>query len=226
MVSLITGGSSTDEKGRPFRRRRPLPWLILVTVFAVLGAVVWVSVLSTDDASTTAMACNDPSPSSDPAAPAPAPLGQRVDAGRLEDVEPAALSATRVRVYNANGQRGQAAHIASQLSDLGFASAPDVQVGNDPVYVDQNMECSAQIRFGPSGAAAAASVELAAPCAELIEDTRPDDTVDLALGTYFGEIAPNDDAEEVLRTLRSQQPGAQPAPLDGDLLEAARTARC
>ena len=136
-----------------------------------------------------------------------------------------ALSATRVRVFHANGQRGQAAHIAAQLSDSGFASAPDVQVGNDPVYLDQNMECSAQIRFGANGAAAAATVQLVAPCAERIEDTRPADTVDLALGNYFSDISPNNDAEEVLRTLRDA-PGTASAPLDMDLLEAARVARC
>ncbi|MBD0322365.1 MAG: envelope integrity protein Cei [Aldersonia sp.] len=228
MVSLITEGSSTDENGRPFRRRRPLPWLVLVSVLAVLSGVVWFAVFSSTDKSTVAMSCNSPAvPTSlQPGAAPPAPLGKRVGSSRLEDVEPAALSVARVRVYNANGQRGQAAQIASDLSEYGFASAPDVQVGNDPVYVDQNMECSAQIRFGTNGASAAAAVQLVAPCAELIEDARPDDTVDLALGTYFTEISPNNDAEEVLRTLREAPAGSAPAPLDIDLLDAARTARC
>ncbi|NUS94070.1 MAG: LytR family transcriptional regulator, partial [Nocardia sp.] len=30
MVSLITEGSPTDAKGRPYPRRRPRPWLVLV----------------------------------------------------------------------------------------------------------------------------------------------------------------------------------------------------
>jgi hypothetical protein len=200
----------------------------MVSVLAMVCGIVWIGVFNSTEASTTAMSCNSPAvPTSlEPGAAPPAPLGSRVGVGRLADVEPAALSATKVRVYNANGQRGQAAHIAAQLSDYGFASAPDVQVGNDPIYLDQNMECSAQIRFGPNGAAAAASVQLIAPCAELIEDARPDDSVDLALGNYFSDISPNNDAEEVLRTLREAPGGMSSAPLDIDLLEAARTARC
>lgn len=129
-------------------------------------------------------------------------------------------------MFNANGEHGQAAQVAAQLSDYGFASAPDVQAGNDPIYVDQNMQCQGQLRFGPNGVAAASALWLVAPCAELIEDTRTDDTVDLALGTYFRKISPNTDAEEVLRSLKDPPPGTQPAPLDIDLLKAARTARC
>ncbi|WP_068277223.1 envelope integrity protein Cei [Aldersonia kunmingensis] len=227
MVSMITEGTATDEKGRRFLRRRPTPWLVMIGVLTVLCGFVWIGVFAGSEQSTTAMSCNSPAvpASTDPSAPVPATLGARVGSSRLTDVDPAALSATRVRVYNANGQRGQAAHIAAQLSDYGFASAPDVQVGNDPIYLDQNMECSAQIRFGPNGAAAAATVQLVAPCSELIEDSRPDDTVDLALGNYFSDISPNNDAEEVLRTLRAA-PAGQAAPADMDLLEAARTARC
>ncbi|KAA0023399.1 envelope integrity protein Cei [Antrihabitans cavernicola] len=228
MVSLITEGSSTDPDGKRYPHRRATPWLVMVAITALIGAVVWIKVFTSDDASTAAMACNSPTvpASQDPGAPPPAPLGERVGSASVHDVEPAALSATKVRVFNANGERGQAAHVASELSDYGFASAPDVQVGNDPVYVDQNMQCSSQIRFGPSGQAAAATLQLAAPCAELIEDKRQDDTVDLALGTYFSDIAPNTDADEVLRSLKDPPPGVAPAPLDIKLLEAARTAKC
>ncbi|MBJ8341397.1 envelope integrity protein Cei [Antrihabitans sp. YC3-6] len=228
MVSLITEGRSKDPNGKPFVRRRRLPWVVMVAVLALLGAFVWAQALTRDETNTAAMSCNSPKipASAEPGAAAPAPLGKRVGASRLKDVEPAALSATKARVFNANGERGQAAHIASQLSDYGFASAPDVQVGNDPVYVDQNMECSGQIRFGPNGLAAAASLQLVAPCSELIEDARQDDTVDLALGTLFNDIRPNSDAEEVLRSLKDPPPGVEPAPLDIDLLAAARIAKC
>ncbi len=227
MVSLITEGSPVDEQGRPWRRRRYRPWVTTVAVFAVLGLLVWMYAMNKADENTVAMACNSPSVSSapDPGAPAPTPLGKRVGASTLRDVEPAALSQTKVRVLNANGQRGEASHVASQLSELGFASGSDV-VGNDTVYVDQNMQCTGQIRFGQQGRAAAASLQLAVPCAELIEDDRGDDTVDLALGTYFNDIAPNNDAEEVLRTLKEPPAGSTTPPLDLKLLEAARSARC
>lgn len=226
MVSLITEGRSFDDRGRPFRRRRALPILIVLLVLALLGVFTWVRVFTADEAVTATVECNEPptGPTSD--GTVPAPLGERVDRSTLLDVEPAALSATKVRVYNANGERGQAATVAADLSEYGFAAAPDVQVGNDPIYLDQNMQCQGQIRFGPNGAAAASTVWLVAPCAELIQDERPDDTVDLALGTYFTSLQPNPDAESVLQSLAGVAPGTTPAPLDITLLEAARSARC
>ncbi|QBJ98266.1 LytR family transcriptional regulator [Rhodococcus sp. ABRD24] len=226
MVSLITDGSSTDDQGRPFRRRRALPVISLISVLALVCMVVWIRVLTEPEVLATTVHCNPPVKSSAPDAPPAQPLGEVVSGDTLRDVEPAALSSTQVRVFNGNGERGQAAHVAAQLSDYGFASAPDVQAGNDPVYIDQNLRCQGQIRFGPNGLSAASSVWLLAPCAELVQDERTDRTVDFALGTYFKEIAPNSDAEEVLRSLKDPLPGAEPAPLDMQLLDAARTARC
>ncbi|WP_068162128.1 envelope integrity protein Cei [Rhodococcus phenolicus] len=227
MVSLITEGSATDKRGRPFVRRRKAPVVVLFAILATIMIVVWVSVFTSSEPVATTVACNaPPTAATEPGGPTPAPLGETVDRSTLLDVEPAPVAATRVRVFNANGERGQATHVAAQLGDYGFASAPDVQAGNDPVYVDQNMQCHGQIRFGAAGLAAASTVWLVAPCAELIQDTRTDDTVDLALGTYSREISPNADAEEVLQALREAAVDGQTAPLDIDLLAAARTARC
>jgi len=227
VVSLITQGTATDKRGRPFRHRRTLPAAIAAAVLAVATIVVWTSVFSSVEPVTTTVACNAPAlGASGPDGAEPAPLGDVVDRSTLLDVEPAPLAATRVRVFNANGERGQATHVAAQLSDYGFASAPDVQAGNDPVYLDQNMQCQGQIRFGESGKAAASAVWLLAPCAELVLDERGDDTVDFALGTYFKDLSPSADAEEVLRTLREVPAGEGSAPLDIDLLTAARDARC
>jgi len=227
VVSLITEGSATDDRGRPFRRRRVVPAAVAGAVLAAGTIVVWSSVFTSSEPVTTTVACNaPPTEATDPEGPQPAPLGEVVDRSTLLEIEPAPLTATRVRVYNANGERGQATHVAAQLSDYGFSSPPDVQAGNDPVYVDQNMQCQGQIRFGEAGRAAASSVWLLAPCAELVQDTREDDTVDLALGTYFRDISPGADAEEVLRALREVPVGEETAPLDLDLLTAARNARC
>ncbi|MEU7629302.1 envelope integrity protein Cei [Nocardia sp. NPDC049220] len=225
MVSLITEGSATDTRGRPFLRRRPQPWLILLGVLALVCGIVWIKALTTHDTNTTAMACNAPSPAIDPGASPPVPLGQRVGAGRLQDVEPAPLAASKVRVLNANNQRGQATHVAAQLGDLGFGSAPGMQYGNDSVYVNGDLECTGQIRFGASGGPAASAVQLVAPCAELIEDQRADDTVDLVLGSLFRDIRPSNDAEEVLRSLKNPAPGDSTS-IDIELLNAARQARC
>ncbi|MEV6768660.1 envelope integrity protein Cei [Nocardia sp. NPDC051030] len=225
MVSLITQGTPIDPKGRPFIRRRWEPWAAMVGVIALICVGVWFKALTTTEGDHGAMTCNSPSPASGTSAAKPATLGERVSNSRLRDVEPAALAQSKVRVFNANGQRGQAAHVASQLGDLGFASAPDVQAANDPVYVNGDLECAGQIRFGVSGRPAAAAVQLVAPCAELIEDQRTDDTVDFVLGSLFRELRPSTDAEEVLRALKSPAPGSGPA-IDSKLLEAARHAKC
>lgn len=226
VVSLITEGSATDQRGQPFIRRRNQPWLILVGVLVLICTVVWIRALTTQDNSGAAMSCNSPSPATDTKASPPAPLGERVGSSRLQDVDPAPLAASKVRVLNANNKSGQASHIASALGDLGFASAPGQQFGNDSIYVNGDLECTGQIRFGVNGRPAAASVQLIAPCAELIEDQRGDDTVDLVLGSVFGEsLRPSADAEEVLRSLKNPAPGGPPS-IDSKLLAAARQSRC
>ncbi|MFC9433323.1 envelope integrity protein Cei [Nocardia sp. NPDC057030] len=225
MVSLITEGRPVDSQGRPFLRRRPQPWLIMLGIVTLICTIVWVKALTTTEHDSSAMACNSPSPATEPGAQPAATLGQRVGASRLQDVEPAPLAASRVRVLNANNQRGQAAHVAAQFGDLGFASAPGTQYGNDSVYVNGDLECTGQIRFGVNGRPAAASVQLVVPCAELIEDQRADETVDLVLGSLFRDIRPSNDAEEVLRSLKNPAPGNSTS-IDIKLLEAARQARC
>ncbi|GAA5055376.1 envelope integrity protein Cei [Nocardia callitridis] len=197
----------------------------MLAVVTLICAIVWIKALTTHADDSSAMTCNSPTPATDPGSAQPATLGQRVGTGRLQEVEPAALSASKVRVLNANNQRGQAAHIAAQLGDLGFAPASGEPYGNDSVYVNGDLECSGQIRFGVNGRPAAASVQLAAPCAELIEDQRTDDSVDLVLGSLFRDIQPGTDAEEVLRSLKNPAPGGGPD-IDTKLLEAARQAKC
>lgn len=218
VVSLITHGSPTDDKGRPWKSRRPAPILVVLVVLALAGAAVWIRVLTATDTGTETVACNAP--------PSPADAGSVVDAATVTATQPVPLGSTRVRVFNANGQGGQAAEIAADLSEFGFASAPDVQVGNDPVYVDQNMECNSQIRFGPAGLAAAGTVALVAPCAEFVQDAREDDTVDLALGNNFRALQPNTDGEEVVRTLADIAPGSDAPQVDIDLLAAAHSIDC
>ena len=130
------------------------------------------------------------------------------DAGSLRLVAPAKVSRpTSDRVREAIFSR------VASLSDIPGATVLDLFAGTGALGLE-------------AASRGASAVWLVAPCAELIEDARTDDSVDLALGTYFSEIQPNDDAEEVLRTLASAAPGAEPAPLDADLLSAARESRC
>jgi hypothetical protein len=122
-------------------------------------------------------------------------------------------------VLNASGQGGQAAEVAGALRDLGFA---DPEAANDPIYDTARLECQGQIRFGPSGRAAAASIWLVAPCTELFQDERTDDTVDLALGTEFTELTHSDDIDAVLASLLPD--ATQPA--DPALLSEIHSGAC
>ena len=130
-------------------------------------------------------------------------------------------------MFNANGEHGQAAQVAAQLSEFGFSSAPDVQVGNDPSTSTRTWSARVRSDSERTALAAASSVWLVAPCAELVQDGRGDDTVDLALGTYNkGALTPNTDATAILHALAEQPANAEVAPMDIALLKAARTARC
>jgi len=135
------------------------------------------------------------------------------------DVTPAKLSDTKVRVLNASGRGGQAADVAGAMKDLGFAQPT---AANDPVYAGTRLNCQGQIRFGTAGQATAAAVWLVAPCTELFNDDRADDSVDLALGTDFTALAHNDNIDAVLATLR---PGAT-EPAEPSLLAKIHASSC
>ena len=132
----------------------------------------------------------------------------------MSDVVPAKLADTKIRVLNASGQGGQAAEVAGALRDLGFAQPI---AANDEVYAGERLQCQGQIRFGPAGRAAAAAVWLVAPCTELFQDERGDDTVDLAIGTEYSEPSHNDDIDAVLSSPSPRgdaAPGLDPADQD------------
>jgi hypothetical protein len=218
VVAQITEGTAFDKRGRPFRRRNYLPGILLFVALAVVTLMVWVMALSRPPDVHEATVCNPPPPAGDPSAPAPQ-LGEQVSRTDMTDVTPAKLVDAKIRVLNASGQGGQAAEVAGELRDLGFA---DPAAANDTVYVTARLQCQGQIRFGPSGRAAAAAVWLVAPCTELFQDQRSDDTVDLAIGTEFDEVTHSDDIDAVLASLR---PDATQA-ADPTLLQKIHTAAC
>ena len=217
MVAQITEGTAFDKHGRPFRRRNFLPGILLFVALSVATMLVWVIALSRPADVREAAVCNAPPPPANPGDPPP--LGEQVSRATMTEVTPARLADTKIRVLNASGQGGQAAEVAGELRDLGFA---EPAAANDTVYVNTRLECQGQIRFGPSGRAAAAAVWLVAPCTELFADQRSDDTVDLAIGTDFTELARSDDIEAVLSSLRPE--ATQPA--DPTLLSKIHTAAC
>ncbi len=216
MVAQITSGTAFDKHGRPFRRRNVVPAIVVFAVLAIATGAVWAVAFNQPTDVKQAAVCNPPPPAADATQTA---LGTQVSAATMTDVTPAKLADTKIRVLNASGQGGQAAEVAGALRDLGYAPPT---AGNDTVYENTRLTCQGQIRFGPAGRAAAAALWLVAPCTELYQDQRPDDTVDLAIGTDFTEVAHNDDTDAVLASLKPD--ATQPA--DPALLKKIHSASC
>ncbi|XVS66264.1 envelope integrity protein Cei [Actinosynnema sp. CA-299493] len=240
MVRPGTGSSGSSR----YRKRRPLPALILFLVLAVTAVVVWNRVLADAGDVDAAIKCNSPGgvsapPSGAPAAaaaePAP-PMGTVLAHDALDRTDPVPVGGVQFRVFNASTQRNQARFVATTLEDLGMKQA--AEPGNDPVYPAQDMDCRGQIRFGAPGAGAARTLSLVEPCLELVRDERQDATVDVAIGQKFSEVKPNSDARKVLDQLAQwamQQPeqqggqaaeGSTPLSLNADNLKGARDTAC
>ncbi|BAX91982.1 envelope integrity protein Cei [Mycobacterium shigaense] len=217
MVAQITEGTAFDKHGRPFRRRNPRPAIFVLVFLVVVTGVIWIVALTRPAKIHEVEACNPPPQQAGSASPAQ--LGEQVSRSAMADVSPAKLADTKVRVLNASGRGGQAGDVAGALKDLGFAQPTAT---NDPVYAGTRLTCQGQIRFGTAGQATAAAVWLVAPCTELFNDNRADDSVDLALGTEFTSLAHSDDVDAVLATLK---PGAT-EPSDTALLQKIHSSSC
>ncbi|MDQ3988285.1 MAG: envelope integrity protein Cei [Actinomycetota bacterium] len=177
-----------------------MPALLLILLLGSVAGTVWLTVLGSTPSQP--LGC----PPSPPAAGA-LPSGEALDRTALDEVPPAPPQLARVQVLNGNGQRGQAAIVSAGLADLGFR--PAAEPTNDPLYPTFGLACHGQIRFGAGGVAAARTLSLVVPCAELVRDLRPGDVVDLALGTGFTGLEPSAEAQSVLGSLvRLGQPAA------------------
>ena len=216
MVAQITEGTAFDKHGQPFRRRNYLPGIIAAGALFAITALIWGIVLTRPVDVHQAEACNEPPAPTDAAAPK---LGNPVSLSSMVDVAPARLADTKIRVLNASGQGGQAGEVAGALRDLGFAQPT---AANDPLYAGTRLTCQGQIRFGAAGRPGAAAVWLVAPCVELYQDDRQDDSVDLAIGTEFTTLTHSDDIDAVLAGLR---PDAT-EPADSALLAKIHNGTC
>jgi hypothetical protein len=218
-------------RNRPYQRRRRGPVLTVVIVLAVAAVATWTTVLVNAGAGSGSASC--PLPATGP------PPGEAQSPGALDGVAPVPASSVRVRVLNAGGQRGQANLVAAQLGDLGFVQAAPPE--NDPFFPKGDMTCRGQIRFGPGGQGSASTMTLVLPCAELVRDTRTDATVDVAVGTSFGDVNPSKAGRDALADLAAPAAGdtgsgnADPsggsaapatASVDQATLDAARKATC
>jgi hypothetical protein len=217
VVAQITEGTAFDKHGRPFRRRNPRPATVVLVFLVLVTGVAWTMALTRPAKVREAEACNPPPQS--PTGSAPAQIGEQMSRSAMADVTPAKLSDTKVRVLNASGRGGQAADVAGSMKDLGFAQPT---AANDPIYLGTRLTCQGQIRFGTAGQATAAAVWLVAPCTELFNDNRADDSVDLAVGTEFSALAHNDDIDTVLASLRPGATGTS----DPSLLSKIHASSC
>jgi hypothetical protein len=223
--------------GPRYRRRRPLPAVLVFALLVVLAIFMWTRVFETTANTEAATECNLPGePKVPPAgpdrttAPAVAPFGSMLPRDSLDHVTPAAPKNVRVTVLNANGQSRQATLIGDELNGFGFAQGGPP--ANDPIYPRFDMKCHGQIRFGGPGASAARTLSLAVPCAQLVQDGRPDPSVDLALGSEFNDIKMTRQAKQVLQQLTAwaarpgQAAGSPPPVIDTNLLSEARDVHC
>ncbi|HEX7306130.1 envelope integrity protein Cei [Lentzea sp.] len=229
----------------PYKRRRPVPALVLFAVLLVSSVFVWVKVLGSAGDVDAAIRCNAPggvtasvTAGADPAAPStapPPPLGTVLEHDALDRTTPVPVGEVNFKVVNASTQRNHAKTVATQLTELGLKQAADP--GNDPIYPAGDMTCRGQLRFGAPGAQAARTLSLLEPCLELVRDDRQDATVDVAVGKKFDEVKPNGNARKVLDQLTewaAQQPeqqggqvaAATPPTLNPDNLAGARDVTC
>lgn len=107
-------------------------------------------------------------------APKPGPCTTVAPASPLE---PADVS---LNVFNATNRNGLASAAAKTAIARGFQVKA---VGNDPK--DASIKQTAQIRFGPKGAASAKLVARHVPGSVQVNDKRTTDTVDLVLGNAW-----------------------------------------
>ncbi len=240
---MSAASARQGQRGPRYRRRRPLPALILLAVLVVLSGFVWTRVFESTETVEMATRCNLPSAETPapanatpkpPEPPAQTAVGKMLPREALDDVVPVPPQNVPVRVLNANGQVNQATLISKELSNLGFGQGG--KPANDPVYTNLNMHCHAQIRFGGAGVSAARTLSLIAPCAQLVRDDRTDASVDLALGSEFSGIKTTQEAHQILQKLKTwgkqhdprvgDQQEVRPPPLDEDLLSQARDVHC
>ena len=237
---------SPDSTPDRYRRRHYSPALTVIGVVLIGAVVVWFPTLG--PTSESSGACNVPGPPPATTAPTtrsvasgqatasaatpPPPettaastvttepiitsLGAYTEHASLEAVRPANPSIVVLTVFNASSVRGQAKAVTDELRAAGFESIK--ASSNDPLYPAADLQCVAQIRYGPAGAAAARTVLLVAPCAQLVLDSRVDDSVDLALGGRYLYGSVNDDVKAQLRSI--QDAATPPAVIEGQTAAA------
>lgn len=233
---MVSGGFTREREKARYRKRKPIPAIVIAVVLGVAAVIVWTKVIdkSADVNAAVSCAASTTPPIQLPGHGKPKP-GTALPYDALDKIAPEPAANIKVEVYNASTQRGAATQASTQLAEDGF------QVGtpaNDPLYPKQDMNCRGQIRFGANGESAARTVSLLVPCTQLVRDNRQDNTVDLAIGKDFTGVAPNNQAQQAMKQL-STWASTHPAPqggqqalnsvlpqLDQTMLSEAHSAQC
>lgn len=217
---MTAGSFNGGERAPRYRKRRPLPALIMLGLLGLVATVVWLNVANKEPQA-QGVRCEPGAPAtatSGQSAPPPRPeAGQHVDQAGLDQTAGAPPDQVGVKVLNAGTQRGKAGLVSEGLKQLGFTQVG--QPSDDPVfYPSKDMKCRGQIRFGQQGSSAARTVSLLDPCLELIKDNRQDASVDVVIGDKFDELPIKAETRQVLRVLAEW--GAQHPPQTGGLQSA------
>jgi hypothetical protein len=221
--AVVSGGFTREREKALYRRRKPIPAIVIVIVLGVAAVFVWTKVISKASDVDAAVACppaGSQTSASAAATPSPKPKAGTDTAlpyNALDKIAPEPATDVRVRVYNASTSRGAATQASNQLTQAGMQVGPP---GNDPLYPNGDMSCLGQIRFGANGESAARTVSLLVPCTQLVRDNRQDASVDLAIGKDFTGVAPNSDAQQAIHQLATWAT-QHPAPKGGQQSQAA-----
>ena len=122
--SSVSGSSGLP----PYKRRRPIPALVLFVVLAVVAVFVWVEVLNSANDLEAAIKCNPPgnvTSVSPTEAAVPVKHGTVIGHDALDRTDPVPVADVHFRVFNASTQRNQAKFVATTLTELGLKQAAD-----------------------------------------------------------------------------------------------------
>nr|WP_208407708.1 envelope integrity protein Cei [Amycolatopsis granulosa] len=225
---VSSGIGHGTRRSRAYRKRRPLPALIVIGVLGLVAMFIWVRAITSKQDIDQVLRCDPP-----PTAP-PGVTYMNLSYTALDGTAPIPPDRIAVKVLNASGKRGQAAITTESLRQLGFTQIAPPE--NDPAYANSEASCRGQLRFGDNGSSAARTLSLVVPCVELVRDNRDDASVDLAIGSAFGDVVPTQAARQILTQLQTwstqhddsggEQSTASPPLLDNSLLNAARPGTC
>jgi hypothetical protein len=159
MGAVFQGPDAPPRARYTLRLRRALPALVFLIVLCALAGITWLKVLDRVDARAAAAAC---------------PTGADTS-GRPQ-----------LRIYNATAREGLARTVAGQLISRGYAI---IATENDPLAGIRPVTGTAEVRYGPAGAAQAAQVRRQVPGATLYRDAREGTVIDLVLGDRFRRLS-------------------------------------